>query len=64
MQSTPQYITDKRNKVGLFGKTVVQFHSLFFLLARKFHGDGMDTPSKVAFVFMNLVNLMFVTAVT
>ncbi|GMH98468.1 hypothetical protein TrST_g2369 [Triparma strigata] len=62
--STPQFITLKRDKVGLFSKSVVQFHSLFFLLAKKFHGDGMDRPTKVAFVYMNLINVMFVTALT
>jgi hypothetical protein len=43
---------------------LIQFHSLFFVLTKKYNGSGMDRPTKVAFLFLNLLNLMFVTALT
>ena len=61
--SIPSYIREESN-VGLFSKTVFQFHTLLFIMAKKYNGEGLDRPSKVAFLFTNLLNLMFVTAVT
>ncbi len=62
--SVPKFIQYKNSRLTLFAQVVTQFHSLLFVVMKKYNGQGMDRPTKVAFVFLNLVNLMFVTAVT
>jgi len=63
-ESVPKFIKLKHDKLTLFARALSQFHSLFSIATRKYNGSGQDRPVKVAFVFVNILNLMFATAAT